>query len=89
MKLHFYFFDIKLSRISFLLVTAPGLLVCKLGGWSHIPRGLSTRRCPNTPKILGSLVNGTHNLFQTNCDQPVTAGAKTQEPCLTRGSASF
>jgi hypothetical protein len=39
--------------------------------------------------ILGSLVSGTQHLFQTNCDEPVTAGARTQEPCLTRDSGSF
>jgi hypothetical protein len=38
---------------------------------------------------LGSLVSGTQHRFQTNCDGPVTAGAGTQVPCLTRGSGSF
>jgi hypothetical protein len=46
-------------------------------------------RCPSMPRTLGLLVSGTQYLFQTNCDRPVTAGAKTQEPCLTSNSDSF
>jgi hypothetical protein len=38
--------------------------------------------------ILGSLVSGTQHLFETNCDRPVTAEARTLEPCLTSGSVS-
>lgn len=60
----------------------PGYLGCELSGQSHSPQ-----RTLN--EILGSLVRGTQHQFQTNCDRTVTAGARTQEPCLTSSSSSF
>ena len=52
--------------------------------WS--PEDSPLPRHPSRPRILGSLVSGTHHLFQHNlaCLEP--AGAETQEPCLTSGS---
>jgi hypothetical protein len=57
-----------------------------------IPRSPEDSPChrhPSMPRILGSLVSGTQYLFQTNRDRPMTAGARTQEPCLTSHSGSF
>jgi hypothetical protein len=77
------------DKCPFWSAPALGHLGHELSRQSHVPRGLSTSQCPSTPRILGSLVSGTQHLFQTNCDLPVTAGARTRAPCLTSGSGSF
>jgi hypothetical protein len=59
---------------------------------SHLEHELSRQsHCPQRTlhTILGSLVNGTQYLFQTNHDRPVIAGARTWEPCLTSHLGSF
>ena len=61
-------------------------------GQGHLGHGIG--RHPHSPhrtlhSILGSLLSGTQLQFQSNCDGPVTAGTRTPEPFLTRGSGSF
>jgi hypothetical protein len=58
----------------------------------HLGRGIL--RHPHSPQrtlhvILGSLVSGKQDQFQSNCDGPVTAETRTLESFLTRGSGSF
>jgi hypothetical protein len=60
----------------FRVVSALGHLGLELGGQSH-----GSQRTLH--EILGSLVSRTQHLFQTNCDSPVTAGARKREQCLT------
>jgi hypothetical protein len=64
-------------------VPAPRHLGHKLGGQSH-----STERTLHAAGAL-ALLSGTQHLFQTNHCGPVTAGARTQEPCLTSCLGSF
>ena len=47
------------------------------------------RRCPNTPRILGSLVSEMQDLFQNNQQGPVPAGTGTQEISPTSNWGSF
>jgi hypothetical protein len=60
---------------------APVNLGCELGGGSYGPQR-------TLHEILGSLVSGTQQLFQTIHDGPVPA-AGMQETLLTRGSHPF
>jgi hypothetical protein len=53
--------------------------------WS--PENSSHCRRPSTPRILGSLVNGTQHVFQNNQKGPVPAGTGTEETLLTRLAA--
>jgi hypothetical protein len=68
-------------------VPAPGHLGCRQ---SQGPQRTDSPhcKCPGMPRILGSLVSRTQHLFQKNRGGPVTAGARTQEPCMTSGFIS-
>ena len=69
---------------SFLLAGPTLALGVNSGDDPTVPRGLSMQQVPSIPRIVGTLLSGTH-LFQNNQEGPMPAGTGTQETHPTRG----